>query len=165
MRSRSLLEDPCECTIASEMYATHCKTLFPTLASITSKKGVYLQRLPLNFWESIANRSDLNWISCDFLRFEISRITVWISRITVWIRRITFRQNAVCVGLFSHGDVKFLTVGWQKHARKHWWPKGHLYHLLGVSDYCVMYRHRAQSVLWNVCKDHWLGNWSLLMVL
>ena len=25
--------------------------------------------------------------------------------------------------------------------------KGHLYHLLGVSDYYVMYRHRAQSVL------------------
>ena len=24
--------------------------------------------------------------------------------------------------------------------------KGHLYHLLGVSDYYVMYRHRAQSV-------------------
>ena len=38
--------------------------------------------------------------------------------------------------------------------------KGHLYHLLGVSDYYVMYRHRAQSVLWNVGKDHQLGNWS-----
>ena len=25
--------------------------------------------------------------------------------------------------------------------------KGHLYHLLGVSDYYVMYRHRAQSFL------------------
>ena len=25
--------------------------------------------------------------------------------------------------------------------------KSHLYHLLGVSDYYVMYRHRAQSVL------------------
>ena len=25
--------------------------------------------------------------------------------------------------------------------------KGHSYHLLGVSDYYVMYRHRAQSVL------------------
>ena len=25
--------------------------------------------------------------------------------------------------------------------------KGHLYHLLGVSDYYIMYRHRAQSVL------------------
>ena len=25
--------------------------------------------------------------------------------------------------------------------------KGHLYHLLGVSDYCLNYRHRAQSVL------------------
>ena len=25
--------------------------------------------------------------------------------------------------------------------------KGHLYHLLGVSDYYVMYRHRAQLVL------------------
>ena len=25
--------------------------------------------------------------------------------------------------------------------------KGHFYHLLGVSDYHVMYRHRAQSVL------------------
>ena len=25
--------------------------------------------------------------------------------------------------------------------------KGHLYHLLGVSDYYVMYRHRPQSVL------------------
>ena len=25
--------------------------------------------------------------------------------------------------------------------------KGNLYHLLGVSDYYVMYRHRAQSVL------------------
>ena len=25
--------------------------------------------------------------------------------------------------------------------------KGYLYHLLGVSDYYVMYRHRAKSVL------------------
>ena len=25
--------------------------------------------------------------------------------------------------------------------------KGHLYHLFGVSDYYVMYSHRAQSVL------------------
>ena len=25
--------------------------------------------------------------------------------------------------------------------------KGHLYHLSGVSDYYVMYRHKAQSVL------------------
>ena len=25
--------------------------------------------------------------------------------------------------------------------------KGHVYHLLGVSDYSIMYRRRAQSVL------------------
>ena len=25
--------------------------------------------------------------------------------------------------------------------------KGHLYHLLGVSDYYVIYKHKAQSVL------------------
>ena len=31
--------------------------------------------------------------------------------------------------------------------------KRHLYHLLGVSDYYVMYKHRAQSVLWN--KSLW----------
>ena len=43
--------------------------------------------------------------------------------------------------------------------------KGHLYHLLGVSDNYVMYRQRAQSVLWNVGKDHRLGNWSPWMVL
>ena len=34
--------------------------------------------------------------------------------------------------------------------------KGHLYHLLGVSD--LMYRQRARSVLCNVGKDHKLGN-------
>ena len=28
--------------------------------------------------------------------------------------------------------------------------KGHLYHLLGLSDYHVTYRHRAQSVLLNI---------------
>ena len=38
--------------------------------------------------------------------------------------------------------------------------KDHLYHLLGVSDYYVMCRHRAQSVLRNVGKDHRLGNSS-----
>ena len=36
--------------------------------------------------------------------------------------------------------------------------KGYLYHLLGVSDYYVMYRQRAQSALCNVGKDHRLGN-------
>ena len=38
--------------------------------------------------------------------------------------------------------------------------KGYLYHLLGVYDYYVMYRQRAQWVLWNVYKGHQLGNWS-----
>ena len=42
--------------------------------------------------------------------------------------------------------------------------KSHLYHLLGVLDYYVMYRHRAQSVLWNICKGYQLGNWSLWVV-
>ena len=32
--------------------------------------------------------------------------------------------------------------------------KGHLYHLLGVSVYYVMYRQRAQSVLSNVSKGY-----------
>ena len=36
--------------------------------------------------------------------------------------------------------------------------KGLMYHLLGVSDYYVIYRHRAQSVLRNVSKDHELSN-------
>ena len=36
--------------------------------------------------------------------------------------------------------------------------KGHLYHLLGVSDYYVMYRQRAKSVFLNVCKGHQRGN-------
>ena len=36
--------------------------------------------------------------------------------------------------------------------------KGRLYHLLGVSDYYVMYRQSTQSVLLNVSKDHRLGN-------
>ena len=30
--------------------------------------------------------------------------------------------------------------------------KGHLYHLSGVSDYYVMYRHRAQSVCETLAK-------------
>ena len=35
--------------------------------------------------------------------------------------------------------------------------KSHLYRLLGVSDYYVMYRQRTQSDLWKVGKDHRLG--------
>ena len=35
--------------------------------------------------------------------------------------------------------------------------KGHLYYLLGVLYYYVIYRHRAQSVLRNAGKDHRLG--------
>ena len=34
--------------------------------------------------------------------------------------------------------------------------KSHLYHLLGVSDYYVMYRQRAKSILRNICKGHQL---------
>ena len=34
--------------------------------------------------------------------------------------------------------------------------KGHLYHLLGVSDYCVMYMQRAQSVCERLAK---INNW------
>ena len=36
--------------------------------------------------------------------------------------------------------------------------KGHLYHLVEVSDYYVMYRQRAKSVLSNVCKGDQPGN-------
>ena len=43
--------------------------------------------------------------------------------------------------------------------------KSHLYLVLGVLDYFVMYRHRARSLLWNVWKGHQLGNWSLQMIL
>ena len=35
--------------------------------------------------------------------------------------------------------------------------KGHLHHLLGVSDYYIMYRQRAQLVSLNVCKGHQLS--------
>ena len=34
--------------------------------------------------------------------------------------------------------------------------KGHLYHLLGASDYSVMYRHRAQTVCETSAK---VTNW------
>ena len=35
--------------------------------------------------------------------------------------------------------------------------KGHLYHLLGVLDYYVMFRHRAQTVLLTIDKDQILN--------
>ena len=40
------------------------------------------------------------------------------------------------------GNISFLFVKCMRQV-----TKGHLYHLLGVSDYYVMYRHRALSIL------------------
>ena len=46
------------------------------------------------------------------------------------------------------GDL-FVICMWQV-------TEGHLYHLLWVSDYYVMYKQRARSVLCNVSKGHWV---------
>ena len=67
------------------------------------------------------------------------------------------KQKRKKLGDFKHckirGDVK---IPHSRMTKTHWETlvkcmrqvtKGHLYHVFGVSDYYVMYKHRAQSVL------------------
>ena len=120
--------------------------------------------------QSKPKKSALNQFGFGNITFRIGRLKAWISRIKSWICWITAWIWSIAAWnyLIIRGDFE---IPHSRMTKACWWnvgnlfvicmwqvTKSHLYHLLGVSDYYVMYRQSTKSILWNFCKGHQL-NW------